>query len=279
MNKSLYDAAINFEKITQEIYEEILRKEGIENVEVMHNVKLKGKSDFEHQVDIYWKFRMAGVEHCVIVECKNYNSSVTVDKIKVLHDTAMDLDAKALIITKTGYQSGAVTLAESYKIGLKLLQRPVPSDWNGFLQKINLQVIAIMPYNMNIGLDAHPVSQEQLERIASYDHSKAIKQDKFLFDALGNPDSQALSVYVSAHLPQLIDGEGYSYEFEPENRYMQVLYPDFNAIEFLQVKKIKVSYSVRTIYDEFTIDAMEAIDFVLKDFLSGKVEHFYNSKS
>ena len=279
MNKNLYDAAINFEKITQEIYQEILRKEGIENVDVQHNVKLKGKTGFEHQIDIYWKFQMAGVEHCVIVECKNYSSSITVDKIKVLHATAVDLDAKALIITKTGYQSGVVTLAESYKIGLKLLKKPEPSDWNGFVQTINVKLAAITPYNMNVGLDVYPVSQEQLERISSYDHSNAVKQNKFLFDALGNQDVQPLNVYVSAHLPPLIDGEGYSYEFEPENRYMRIFYPDVNAIEFLQVKKIKVSYSVRTIYDEFTIDAMEAVDFVLKDFLSGNVEHFYNSKN
>ena len=42
---------IEYEKFAQEIYNEILKNLYVKNIEVMHNVKLIGKSGQKHHVD------------------------------------------------------------------------------------------------------------------------------------------------------------------------------------------------------------------------------------
>ena len=112
MDKDLYTQAIQYEQLTQAIYQAILQKEGINNIQVEHNVDLKGRSGVKHQIDVLWRFKLAGVEHKVLIECKNYASSLTLEKTRnffaVLHDIG---NANGLIVTKTGYQSGAAKFA------------------------------------------------------------------------------------------------------------------------------------------------------------------------
>lgn len=44
---------IEYEKFTQEIYNEILKNLYVKNIDVKHNVKLTGKSGQKHQIDVY----------------------------------------------------------------------------------------------------------------------------------------------------------------------------------------------------------------------------------
>ena len=62
-----------YEKFAQEIYQGLLNEERIKAIQVQHNVKLRGKSGQLHQVDVYWEYELAGVNHKVAIECKNYN--------------------------------------------------------------------------------------------------------------------------------------------------------------------------------------------------------------
>ena len=43
---------IEYEKFTQEIYNEILKNLYVKNIDVKHNVKLTGKSGQKHQIDV-----------------------------------------------------------------------------------------------------------------------------------------------------------------------------------------------------------------------------------
>lgn len=65
---------IEYEKFTQEIYQELVNADVLKTTEVQHNVKLKGRSGQEHQIDVYWEYEIAGTKHKVAIECKNYNS-------------------------------------------------------------------------------------------------------------------------------------------------------------------------------------------------------------
>jgi len=54
-----------YEKLVQELYKEIMASEGHTSIDVKHNVEIKGKSGCEHQIDIYWEFKVAGETHRV----------------------------------------------------------------------------------------------------------------------------------------------------------------------------------------------------------------------
>ena len=53
-----------YELFVKEIYESILECNGIDNINVQHDVKMKGVNGVERQVDIFWEFELAGLK-CV----------------------------------------------------------------------------------------------------------------------------------------------------------------------------------------------------------------------
>ena len=67
---------IEYEKFTQEIYQELVNADVLKTIKVQHNVKLKGRSGQEHQIDVYWEYEIAGTKQKVAIECKNYNKKV-----------------------------------------------------------------------------------------------------------------------------------------------------------------------------------------------------------
>ena len=57
---------VEYEKFTQEIYQELSNARGI-TTNVEHNVKLIGKSGQKHQIDVYWEYKIAGVQYKVAI--------------------------------------------------------------------------------------------------------------------------------------------------------------------------------------------------------------------
>lgn len=114
-----------YEKFAQEIYQGLLNEEIIKAIQVQHNVKLRGKSGQLHQVDVYWEYELAGVNHKVAIECKNYNKPVSVGKVRDFYSVLSDLNnVNGIMVTKVGYQKGAKEFAAHYGINLKELRLP-----------------------------------------------------------------------------------------------------------------------------------------------------------
>ncbi|NLD49970.1 MAG: restriction endonuclease, partial [Clostridiaceae bacterium] len=103
MDIDLYNEAIEYEQLTRAIYQAILMNEGSENIIVEHNVPIRGRSGVEHQIDVLWHFKQAGIEHDVLIECKNYSTNLTLEKVRnffgVIHDIG---NVHGVIVTKTG---------------------------------------------------------------------------------------------------------------------------------------------------------------------------------
>ena len=57
------------ELVSKAIFEALLKQDNAENLEVKHNVCVQGLKTC-HQIDVFWKFRMGGVNHAVIVQVK-----------------------------------------------------------------------------------------------------------------------------------------------------------------------------------------------------------------
>ena len=130
---------IEYEKFTQEIYQKLLNADAPKATNVQHNVKLKGKSGQEHQIDVYWEYEIAGVKHKVAIECKNYNKAVEIGKVRDFFGALYDLnDVKGIMATKKGYQKGAKEYASYYGIDLKELR--VPNQGETIIGEIELKL-------------------------------------------------------------------------------------------------------------------------------------------
>ncbi|MGP4073234.1 hypothetical protein ACTWQB_11845 [Piscibacillus sp. B03] len=54
MNQNLYSEALQYEQLTQTIYQAILQNEASNNNQVEHNVEVMGRSGVKHQIDVLW---------------------------------------------------------------------------------------------------------------------------------------------------------------------------------------------------------------------------------
>ena len=59
-DRSNRDKGTEYEHFVQAIYETLLKADGVESIAVRHDVKLPGKSGCDHQIDVYWEFKVAG---------------------------------------------------------------------------------------------------------------------------------------------------------------------------------------------------------------------------
>ena len=116
---------IKYEIFTQEIYNEILKNLYVKNIEVKHNVKLTGKSGQKHQIDVYWEYQYDNTTFKIAIECKNYNHTVSIGKVRDFFGVLYDLEeVKGIMVTKKGYQEGAKKFGEHYGIDLMELREP-----------------------------------------------------------------------------------------------------------------------------------------------------------
>ncbi len=96
--------------------------EGIEGVNILnitHDIKLQGTSGHIHQIDVCYKFRIWTIDFLVIVECKQYGRKVSIEDLLTFQSRINDLNAnKGVFVTTVGFQSGAIKYAKSNGISL-----------------------------------------------------------------------------------------------------------------------------------------------------------------
>lgn len=121
------------------------------NITIERNKKIIDNCGIEREFDIYWEYELGGMLYKTIIECKDYASSVSVDKIDALIGKIRDIpDIKPVFATKTGYQSGAETKAKQHKIDLLVIREQNNDDWkdddgNPLVKIIELNIHFLIP--------------------------------------------------------------------------------------------------------------------------------------
>ena len=114
-----------YERFTQEIYQQLVNLDVVRTTTVQHDVMLVGRSGQKHQIDVYWEYEIAGNKHRVAIECKNYNKPVPIGKVRDFKGVLDDLNGvNGIMVTKVGYQEGTKKYAQEYGIYLKELRTP-----------------------------------------------------------------------------------------------------------------------------------------------------------
>ena len=278
----MYAEAVEYEKFTQSVYQAILRRENAGNIKVEHNLDIPGHSGVEHQVDVSWRFEQATVAHHVLIECKNYASDITLEKIRnffaVLHDIG---NCQGIMVTKTGYQKGVIEFAKYYGIGLKLLRKPTAEDWEGRVKNIRIGIKVI-------GLVSTPEKAPRMGMLFPVNTPQAIKEalekgelvfpkgpDMVFRDAGGKQITDEFGRW----LPKMLgdDGKGaggpYKKTISLHDHYVSCVDKSGTAhlvkLEGVEIVYFREELDVR----EIVIAGEDTVDAILKDFNSGKVEH------
>ncbi|MFN3161618.1 MAG: restriction endonuclease [Rubinisphaera brasiliensis] len=284
MDAELFAESIEYERLTQSVYQAILRREG-QNIEVLHNQDVEGKSGVAHQVDVLWRFTVAGVNHMVLIECKNYASALTLEKVRnffaILHDIG---NCSGVMVTRTGYQSGVKQFAKFYGIGLKLLRQPIPDDWDGKIKDIQLN----LTFNGVVSRD------DRLVKVRVKFAAKDAQEEKLLKElqvkgrlSIPSPpdlvfwsnDKKVITNELRWWLPSKLAVAGkavggpYKQAIPLEEHYL--LFNVGEADEILaKVAELEAEYYVEEVDNsEILIRGEELVEAILKDFQSGEVEY------
>lgn len=285
MSDDIFSQSVQYERLVQAIYAEILELEGDRTTAVEHNVDILGRSGVSHQIDVLWRFRKAGVEHLVIIECKNYAKAVNLEKIRNLFAVQFDIGkCQAIMVTKTGYQSGVKQYADYYDIDLKLVRVPTDEDWEGRVKDIETTIIVKNLVSTNdkpvlLTFELGVKDQAQGQRI-----ERMKEQNRFSYT--GNPAEMMLYTSSGDEIAQLgwwIPNQLDILSHEPGGPYIEKIQTQNVWIrlnegsddeEMLPLISVTATYFVEN-FDErkFRILGKEIVQAILKDSKSGEIEH------
>jgi len=123
----------------------------VNNITVEINKKIKDRSNIERQFDVYWEFELGGYTYKTVIECKDYASPISIEKIDAFISKVNDIPGlRPIYATKTGYQSGAKIKAEQHNIDLLIIKHPEDFDWvtsdgKPLIKTIDLRMVVEFP--------------------------------------------------------------------------------------------------------------------------------------
>ena len=168
-----------YEEFVAGLHRALLEAEKIvdgRNIEVELNKIIVDNDGLKREFDVYWEYEIAGIQYRTVIECKDYNSSVSIDDIDALLGKTQSIPGLRLVFaTKKGYQSGAKTKAISNNVDLLIVREQNESDWYGpdgtpLLKAIHIDIMYQVP---TIIQSFSPVLDiEWIEKHADIDTSK-----------------------------------------------------------------------------------------------------------
>jgi hypothetical protein len=118
-----------YELLTQSIFQDLVdQSSSASTIGVQHNVTLQGRTT-SHQIDVYWKFELAGIVYQTVVQVKDWRRRVDQLHLLAFRTVLDDLPGRprGIFVTRSGYQRGAKTFADSHDILLYEISEDVPA--------------------------------------------------------------------------------------------------------------------------------------------------------
>ncbi|MDC5849682.1 restriction endonuclease [Vibrio europaeus] len=147
----------DYEMFVQNLQQAILDSEEFlkqKNIEIERNKKIEDNFGVLREFDLYWEYELGGVTYKTIIECKDYSSKVSIDKIDALIGKIRDIpDLKPVFATKVGYQRGAEEKAKHNKVELLIVREQNDSDWedkdgNPLIKIVNANIVYYAPIRL-----------------------------------------------------------------------------------------------------------------------------------
>lgn len=267
---------IEYERLTQDIYQTLHDAEGIKPITVKHNVLVEGKSGCKHQIDVYLEFEMVGEKHRVAIECKNYSSEVnkvSIGRIRdffgVLHDIG---NIKGIFVTKIGYQSGAISFADYYEISLKELRFPTGKDWAGRVKTIVTTITAFM---QNVKTREPVIDIEWVRENAHFKEGEEVKisfsgfsNEIIVYNRIGERITDFHE--MESKLPyEWKETQGLEYTYSFDDGFL-----DTPEIGKIKIKGMKFTYDVISSIISSESEGETIAKAILKDVKTGSIKFF-----
>ncbi|MEB3753834.1 restriction endonuclease [Acinetobacter sp. MD2(2019)] len=263
-----------YEHFVQSLYQAILTSEvtglgGQKNIIVETNKLLTGSNGVQREFDIYWEFTKGAITYRNVIECKDYNSKIKLEKIDALDSKLRDFpNLIGIFATTKGYQSGAEKKAKDRGIELLIVREQNEDDWvdnkgTPLLREIIISMNAILPAKIS-NLEFQLPPNTTLPR----DNAR---NDQILINNLETGESYTV---FDLQLKLLKDHNGLKGEFEKEFLFKgKVNLPDSEFV----ILGFKVNYTIyKMAVSEINIDFSKKLKGVIEFLNQGKKAKIYD---
>lgn len=264
-----------YERFTQEVYQQLLSCQHLNVANVQHNIKMEGRSGCKHQIDVYWEYEKDGARHRVVIECKNYSNHVPKEKVCAFQGVLSDLDGvEGIMVSKKGFQSGAKQYAKEYGISLHEVREPEGNETIIGDMMLNIHAgirsalfavdeqwakehnIDIPEYKRRMGM----ISITNEHQWSNATHIPLKLADRIIRDAEGNEITtlDLLDQQIPDH-----PTDDFPYVFPFDDAYAST--SPWGSVKILEVK---YAYKTEDQQRNISIDAGEFVKAILKDAFS-----------
>lgn len=251
----------------------LLQAQGLETVEVQHDIKLRGISGYKHQIDVYWEYRLAGITHKIALECKLHGRKVGVGVVRdfwgVLDDIA---GLRGVIISPVGFTAGAKKFAESKGIGLKVVRPAQDKDYKGRIRGIHVTIVLQEPINLKLEM---AIDRDWLEKnkthaleelVSDLANPKVIATDG-VFVEENTADEKIFLVKLPSYLPTFeIEDQSKEHTWKKDFTEGFLCIPSKPRIK---LAFIKVHYKIRQTVLQELIGGYEIAHVLVQDAIEG----------
>ena len=258
-----------YEKVAQQVYQAILATDDVQTIEVLHNVQITGRSGVAHQIDVYWRYLKDGTEHQVLVECKYYQSSIDLIHARNLLGLLTDIpNSQGVLLTTVGFQRGVVNLCNFYGISLKRLRNPQGSDWDGYIQKVEIEGTLNRTEYVDFALKIDGKDEESIATMAG-ENSVSVNSLEALFqDGTDSPVSAVTWLDRNVPFDETKIGTPFTSTLTPPNTF--IVLPSRKRVK---IHSLDVHYVRSSTTFNFGFDAMDLVRGVLEDFNTKNIDH------
>jgi hypothetical protein len=242
------------------------------NILIQKNKKRLDKNGLEREFDIYWEYELGGFTYKTIIECKDYNSTISIERIDALIGKIKDIpDLKAVFATKLGYQSGARIKAIQNNIDLIIVRDQNDSDWadefgNPLIKVVSVSGTLYIPAKIN---SFQPLFDGKwIKENTNIDITKPIQlrglNNEIVIDDIDGKENYSL-YELAEKLTSLEDNKPGEYERIKEFSDAYLVFKELR----LKLRSYKVSYQIQksienNIYIDFSQELLGVIEYLEK---------------
>lgn len=258
-----------YEKVAQQVYQAILATDDVQTIEVLHNVQITGRSGVAHQIDVYWRYLKDGIEHQVLVECKYYRSTIDLIHARNLLGLLTDIpNSQGVLLTTMGFQKGVVNLCNFYGISLKRLRNPRGSDWDGFIQKVEIEGRFHKTDYFDFSFKIDGKDDESIRTLGADSHVSVNFQEAKFQDGTDSPVGTVTWLDRNVPFDESQIDTPLTITLTPTTTY--IVLPSGQRLKILS---LDVQYVHSTKIINFGFDAMDLVRGVLEDFNTKEIDH------
>jgi hypothetical protein len=271
----------DYEKLTKQIFEGLLTQDRVKTLNIQHDVELQGKTT-KHQVDVYWEFEAGGITYRTAVQAKDWSNPVDQGELIKFKGVLDDLpnQTRGVFVTRTGFQKGALEFANGNGIALYELRKPKDEDWEGSIRVVQFEGTFFAPsFSIaDLKFDMEWSKQEKMRLGIPTDERidiplpTGLQMPMLFYDENGN------QILDNAKLTELLIPEG-AQELASTRRSHIFESPTFIRTKVarfpsLKILSMEVIVEVSKHVEEFKVDALDFIGFILKNVIDGTQQRF-----